>query len=99
MLEYIQQIGASGEFRSDQMARSVHSLYRVTVEKNLLYRTAKKAQEAVFGKNQSDVLALDALGKSIEDDGGCLKWVYGMYNITVTATITAPAPVSVHPSL
>ncbi len=59
------------------MARSIQKMFGVTVNKDLLYRTAKKAHEKTFGKKQSDVLALEELKVSIERDGGRLMWVYG----------------------
>jgi hypothetical protein len=77
LLEFIQSIGAAGAFRSDQMARAIMSLYSVTVDKQLLYRTAQKAHLAMFGKTQSDVLAMEELANKIESDGGRLMWVYG----------------------
>jgi hypothetical protein len=77
LLEYIESMGASGEFRSDQMARSIQKMFKVHVNKDLLYRTAKKSHEKVFGKKNCDVLALEELKLSIEQDGGQLIWVFG----------------------
>jgi hypothetical protein len=77
LLKYIETTGASDEYRGDQMARSIQKMFGVTVNKDLLYRTAKKAHEKTFGKKQSDVLALEELKVSIERDGGRLMWVYG----------------------
>jgi hypothetical protein len=57
LLEYIEGRGAAGEFRNDQISRAVASIFDgIQVDKSLLYRTAKKAQERVFGKSPSDVL-------------------------------------------
>ena len=77
LLDYINQTGAANSYRSDQLATAILRLYRATVEKNLLFRTAKKAHDKIFGKNHSDVLALEELMESIEEDGGRLLWVYG----------------------
>jgi hypothetical protein len=74
---FIESMGAAGAFRSDQMASAILRMFRATVEKNLLYRTAKRAHDTIFGKTQSDILALQDLSQSIEKDGGKLVWVYG----------------------
>jgi hypothetical protein len=70
-------MAAAGELRADVLARCVQKMFGVTVNKDLLYRTATNAHEKVFGKKQSDVLALEELRQSIEGDGGRLTWVYG----------------------
>ncbi len=77
LFEYINAMGAANAFRSDQLATAILRIFRATVEKNLLFRTAKKAHDKMFGKNHSDVLALEELMHTIEEDGGRLMWVYG----------------------
>jgi hypothetical protein len=79
LIAFIESMGAAGAFRSDQMASAILRIFRATVEKSLLYRTAKKAHDTMFGKYQSDVLALQELAQKIEKDGGRLTWVYGKY--------------------
>jgi hypothetical protein len=77
LLDYINFAGAGNAFRGDQLATAILRVFRATVERNLLFRTAKKAHDNMFGKNHSDVLALEELMLRIGEDGGRLKWVYG----------------------
>ena len=79
LLEFIETLGACGEVRSDQIARAVAKHFDgAIVESNLLYRTAKKAQEKVFGRTTSDVMALQELAQRIVDGDGVLEFVYGV---------------------
>jgi hypothetical protein len=77
LLEYINEMGAEKAFRGDQMASGILRKFHATVEKNLLFRTAKKAHELVYGKDHSDVVALEDLMQRIGEDGGKLIWVHG----------------------
>lgn len=77
LLDYINQTGAANSYRGDQLATAILRLFSATVEKNLLFRTTKKAHDNMFGKNHSDVLALEELMLRIGEDGGRLIWVYG----------------------
>jgi hypothetical protein len=79
LLEFIETLGACGEVRSDQIARAVAKHFDgAIVEPNLLYRTAKKAQEKHFGTTTSDVMALQELAQRIVDGDGVLEFVYGV---------------------
>jgi hypothetical protein len=79
LLEYIEILGACGEVRADQLARAIAKKFDGTiVEPNLLFRTATKAKESVFGKSTSDVLALQELSQRIIDGDGVCEFVYGI---------------------
>jgi hypothetical protein len=77
LLAFIELNGASSAFRNDQMASAIMKLYNTVVDKQLLYRTAKRAHDLMFGKTQSDVIALEEIRHMIEQDGGKLVWVTG----------------------
>jgi hypothetical protein len=77
--DYIEIMGASGEIRADQLYRSVQALFNVHVESNLLYRTAKNAEEEMFGKTVSDVLELEKMCTRVKAGGGNLTLVHGTY--------------------
>jgi hypothetical protein len=79
LLEYIEILGACGEVRADQLARAIAKKFDgAIVEPNLLFRTATKAKESVFGKSTSDVLALQELSQRIVDGDGVCEFVYGI---------------------
>ncbi len=79
LLEFIEIFGACGEVRADQLARAIAKQFDgAIVEPNLLFRTATKAQERVFGKSTSDVMALQELSQRIIDGDGVCEFVYGI---------------------
>jgi hypothetical protein len=79
LLEFIEIFGACGEVRADQLARAIAKQFDgAIVEPNLLFRTATKAQERVFGKSTSDVMALQELSQRIVDGDGVCEFVYGI---------------------
>ena len=75
--EYIEMFGASGEVRIDQLYRAVQKSYNVHVDKALLFRTAKNAEEEMFGKTVSDVLELEKMCQRVKGEGGNLTLVRG----------------------
>jgi len=78
LLEFIETMGASGEVRSDQLARAIAKHFKgCIVEANLLFRTAKKANETMFGSNPCDIMALQLLANNIESEGGQLRFIFG----------------------
>ena len=84
LLEFIETLGACGEVRSDQIARAIAKRFDgFIVEPNLLYRTASKAQEIIFGKTTSDVMALQELSQRIIEGDGVLEFVYGNLHVGV----------------
>lgn len=77
LLEYIEILGCTGEIRTDQMQRAVRAKFNVHVSSALLYRTARKAHEEMFGSNVSDVEELLKMSDEVGDGGGFLKLFTG----------------------
>ena len=75
--EFIETMGATGEVRIDQLYRSVQKKFAVHVDKSLLFRTAKNAEEEMFGKTVSDVLELEKMCQRVKGEGGNLTLVRG----------------------
>lgn len=75
--EFIETMGATGEVRIDQLYRSCQKTFNVHVDKSLLFRTAKNAEEEMFGKTVSDVLELEKMCQRVKGEGGNLTLVRG----------------------
>jgi hypothetical protein len=75
--EFIETMGATGEVRIDQLYRAVHKKFNVHLDKSLLFRTAKNAEEEMFGKTVSDVLELEKMCQRVKEEGGNLTLVRG----------------------
>jgi hypothetical protein len=77
LLEYIQTMACCGNIRQDQLARGISLLFNVHVDSQLLYRTATKAHEEMFGSTRSDVEELLEMERSVGENGGFLKLFLG----------------------
>jgi hypothetical protein len=77
LLEYIECLGCTGEFRSDQMQRAIRLKFNVHVSSGLLYRTAMNAHEEMFGSNISDIEELLKMSEEVGNEGGFLKLFTG----------------------
>jgi hypothetical protein len=77
LVEYIEILGCTGEIRTDQMQRAIRVKFNVHVSAALLYRTAQKAHEEMFGSNISDVEELLKMSEEVGDAGGFLRLFTG----------------------
>jgi len=77
LLEYIEILGCTDELRADAMQRAVRKKFGVHVSAGLLYRTAKKAHDEMFGSNISDIEELLKMSSEVGDEGGFLKLFTG----------------------
>jgi hypothetical protein len=79
LLAYIQTMACCGNsvIRQDQLSKGVSALFHVHVEPQLLYRTATKAHEEMFGSSRSDVEELLEMEQRVREQGGFLKLFLG----------------------
>lgn len=87
LLEYIQTLGCCGSIRQDQLAKAISSIFNVHVEPQLLYRTATKAHEEMFGSSRSDVEELLEMEKRVAEQGGFLKLFLGALDCLTVYTL------------
>jgi len=94
LLEYIQIMSCAKALRADQLQRAISTVFNVHVESQLLYRTAAKAHEEMFGSSISDVEELLRLETQVFEEGGFLKLFLGDYvaawQCTLCGILTVP---------